>query len=266
ENDLGTTSLAILYLSFTLFSLVPSSMVKVLGLKNALVLGTTGYWLFIVANLKSSWFVLHACISKVVGNLVSLALLRGGKAYVWSGFTKHIVRPALRESGLVEQWQCMGLLVQCEALYKVVSKQNVYRVLADFWVVYIWPILNHSVCFWWSSSSDSCSFMASAKIQLTSSALGSVYLLIMAAIWATGNGVFSTQLNALLGMLFRHNMDVAFAQLRIWQNASTALVFFLSPHITFQAMPLVMIITLLFLVLAFMFLTLYIEKAFALEP
>uniref|UniRef100_A0A1D1XDB3 UNC93-like protein 3 n=1 Tax=Anthurium amnicola TaxID=1678845 RepID=A0A1D1XDB3_9ARAE len=58
EHDLGTTSMGILYLSFTLFSLVAPPMVRVLGSKNALLLGTTGYWLFIASNLKPSWYTL----------------------------------------------------------------------------------------------------------------------------------------------------------------------------------------------------------------
>ena len=56
EEDLGTTSLGILYLSFTFFSLVAALVVRALGTKNALILGTTGYWLFIAANLKPTWY------------------------------------------------------------------------------------------------------------------------------------------------------------------------------------------------------------------
>ncbi|KAF9592123.1 hypothetical protein IFM89_011961 [Coptis chinensis] len=55
EENLGTTSLGILYISFTVFSLFASSVVRSLGSKNSLILGTTGYWLFIAANLKPSW-------------------------------------------------------------------------------------------------------------------------------------------------------------------------------------------------------------------
>ncbi|XP_057514019.1 UNC93-like protein 3 isoform X3 [Actinidia eriantha] len=58
EADLGTISLGILYLSFTVFSLVASLVVRSLGSKNALVLGTTGYWLFIAANLWPSWYTM----------------------------------------------------------------------------------------------------------------------------------------------------------------------------------------------------------------
>lgn len=55
EKNLGTTSLGILYLSFAFFSLVASSVVQALGSKNSLILGTTGYWLFIAAHLKPTW-------------------------------------------------------------------------------------------------------------------------------------------------------------------------------------------------------------------
>ncbi|XXG54813.1 hypothetical protein AAC387_Pa03g2599 [Persea americana] len=46
EHDLATTSLGIIYISFTLFSLMASPMVRMLVSKRALVLGTRGYWLF----------------------------------------------------------------------------------------------------------------------------------------------------------------------------------------------------------------------------
>lgn len=55
EQDLGTTSLGILYLSFTFFSVVSSLVVRVLGPKKALIIGSTGYWLYVAANLKPNW-------------------------------------------------------------------------------------------------------------------------------------------------------------------------------------------------------------------
>jgi len=36
--------------------MVASLVVRLMGSKNALVLGTTGYWLFVAANLKPSWY------------------------------------------------------------------------------------------------------------------------------------------------------------------------------------------------------------------
>jgi hypothetical protein len=52
EGDLGTVSLGILYTSFTLFSVVAR-----MGPSRALVVGTTGYLLFILANLVPAWCV-----------------------------------------------------------------------------------------------------------------------------------------------------------------------------------------------------------------
>ncbi|GMP50730.1 hypothetical protein CsSME_00017229 [Camellia sinensis var. sinensis] len=54
-EDLGTISLGILYSSFMVFSFFASLVVRFLGTKNALVVGTTGCWLFIAANLKPTW-------------------------------------------------------------------------------------------------------------------------------------------------------------------------------------------------------------------
>jgi hypothetical protein len=56
EGDLGTVSLGILYTSFTLFSVVAR-----MGPSRALVVGTTGYLFFILANLVPAWCV--QCLS-----------------------------------------------------------------------------------------------------------------------------------------------------------------------------------------------------------
>ncbi|XP_028098724.1 UNC93-like protein 3 [Camellia sinensis] len=57
EEDIGTISLGILYLSFMVFSFFASLVVRFLGTKNALVLETAGYWLFIAVNLKPTWYM-----------------------------------------------------------------------------------------------------------------------------------------------------------------------------------------------------------------
>ncbi|CAI9098189.1 OLC1v1034798C1 [Oldenlandia corymbosa var. corymbosa] len=137
DGNLGTISLGILYLSFTFFSMIASAVVGTLGSRNALVLGTTGYWLFIAANLKPTWYTMipaslylgftasiiwvaegtyltstarsHAKLHDLpegtvigkfngefwfmfashqfVGNLITVALLRGGKEGSVSGTT-----------------------------------------------------------------------------------------------------------------------------------------------------------------------------------
>ncbi|KAF2557275.1 hypothetical protein F2Q68_00018051 [Brassica cretica] len=58
NKELGTISLGILYVSFMFCSMVASLVVRFLGSKNALILGTSGYWLFVAANLKPSWITM----------------------------------------------------------------------------------------------------------------------------------------------------------------------------------------------------------------
>uniref|UniRef100_A0A5B7AJJ7 Putative UNC93-like protein 3 n=1 Tax=Davidia involucrata TaxID=16924 RepID=A0A5B7AJJ7_DAVIN len=377
EDDLGTISLGILYTSFTVFSLVASLVVRMLGSKNALVLGTTGYWLFIAANLKPTWYTMvpaslylgfaasiiwvgqgtyltstarsHAsdcnlhegtvignfngefwgvfASHQFVGNLISLALLRDGtggstsgttllyilflcsmtlgtilmcflhkrdgkaeegqpdssvsssvvslsksiitplfdvrmlliiplfaysglqQAFVWAEFTKDIVTPALGVSGVGGAMAVYGafdalcslaagrLTSGLTSITLIVSGGAFFQA-----IVLLWLLLSYSV---------------------TGGVLRIIYPLLIAAIWGIGDGVFNTQLNALLGMLFKHDMEGAFAQLKLWQSASIAVVFFMSPYISLHVMLVVMLAALFISVAAFLFLTLQVERAFS---
>ncbi|KAF5476020.1 hypothetical protein F2P56_007767 [Juglans regia] len=379
EQDLGTTSLGILYLSFTFFSLVASVVVRGLGSKNALVLGTTGYWLFIAANLKPTWYTMvpaslylgfaasiiwvgqgtyltstarsHArdynvhegtvignfngefwgmfASHQFIGNLISLAVLGDGtegstsnttllyvvflgsmtlgtilmcfltkrnhngedgspdhsvglystvvsllksvvsllsdvrmlliipliaysglqQAFVWAEFTKEIVTPALGVSGVGGAMAVYGafdaicsltagrLTSGLTSITLIVSGGAVIQAIVFLWILLIY--------------------------RLTSGVLGIMYPLLMAAILGIGDGVFNTQLNALLGILFKHDMEGAFAQLKVWQSASTAVVFFLSPYISLKVMLLVMLAALGLSYSGFLLLTLKVEKAFS---
>lgn len=65
EDDLGTVSMGTVYTSFTLFSVASSPVVTRIGPKRALVVGTSGYVLFILANLVPSWCVRHGRVSRI---------------------------------------------------------------------------------------------------------------------------------------------------------------------------------------------------------
>ncbi|MCL7035713.1 hypothetical protein MKW94_026732 [Papaver nudicaule] len=380
EQDLGTTTLGILYVSFTFFSLFASTTVRMLGSKNALILGSTGYWLYVAANLIPSWYslvpaaiYLGFCASIIwvgegtyltstarshskdyqlhegtiigsfngvffgyfashqfVGNLISLALLRDGKegsttgttllfvvflgfmtlgsilmcflnkrdddgrdrgtpksssnfldsvvslwdlvvaplldkrmlliiplfaysglqqAFVWAEFTKEIVKPALGVSGVGGSMAVYGVFDAISSLVSgaitsglssitLITSSGAFVQL----VVLLWILLGYSA---------------------TTGALGYVYPLLMAAMLGAGDGIFNTQLNAMLGILFKDDTEGAFAQLKVWQSASIAVVFFLYPHITLQAMIIIMIVALVLAVVCFLFLTLHLEKAFS---
>lgn len=378
EDDLGTTSLGILYLSFTFFSLVASPVVRALGSKNALILGTTGYWLFIAANLKPTWYTMvpaslymgfaasiiwvgqgtyltstartHArdnslhegtvighfngefwgvfACHQFVGNLVSLALLsngtggstsgttllftvflvivtlgiilmcflhkRGGKeeedpqdsslnfyalvlslsktvirplydvrmlliiplmaysglqqAFVWAEYTKYIVTPTLGVSGV---GAAMAVYGACDAICSLVAGRFTSGLKSITIIVSAGTFI-HAIIFLWL-------LLIYSPV---SGVLGTVYPLIMAAALGIGDGVFMTQLSALLGIFFKHDTEGAFAQLKVWQSAIISVVFFVSPYISLQAMLVVMLVVLCVSYGAFIFLSLR-EKAFS---
>ncbi|XP_072975594.1 UNC93-like protein 3 [Typha angustifolia] len=372
EGDLGTVSLGILYLSFTLFSVVASPVVRALGSKRSLVLGTTGYLLFIAANLKPSWYTMvpaslylgftasiiwvgegtyltSAALShakdynlhegtvigsfngefwgmfashQVIGNLITLALLRDGKegdgvtgknllfvvflgcmvvgvilmcflskrdekgddlpirpslksllklvvaplldkrmlliipliaysglqqAFVWAEYTKYIVTPALGISGVGGAMAIYGAADAVCSLFAGRLTTGLYSITL---IVSGGAFLQAFVLLWLLFGYST-----------PSGVLAYVYPLIIGAIWGVGDGVLNTQLSALLGMLFKDDKEAAFAQLKVWQCASIAVVFFLTPYITLQALMLVMVVTLCISIAGFLFLTLLVEKS-----
>ncbi|KAK9126923.1 hypothetical protein Scep_015769 [Stephania cephalantha] len=340
-QNLGTTSLGILYVSFTFFSLVASPMVRSLGTKNALILGSTGYWLFIAANLIPSWYTMvpaalymgfaasiiwvgqgtyltstarsHAEDFKVhegtvigkfngefwgmfashqfVGNLFSLFLLGDEEVLITTGicvvnikfmllldvtvpisfnsypsmfscyvidnavfqiraeYTKHIVRPAIGESGVGGAMAVYGAF---DAVCSLAAGRLTSGLPSITLIVSGGALIQAIVLLW-----------ILLKYSIVSGVLGVVYPLVMAAMLGMGDAVFNTQLNALLGLLFRDDTEGAFAQLKVWQSATIAVVFFVGPFVSLQAMVLVMIGVLGVSMAAFLFLMLYSEKAFS---
>ncbi|XP_020680415.1 UNC93-like protein 3 [Dendrobium catenatum] len=372
EQGLGTTSMGILYLSFTFFSVFASVVVRWLGSKKALVLGTTGYLLFIASNLKPLWYTMvpasfylgftasiiwvgqgtyltsaarrHAkdcklhegtvignfngefwgffASTQVIGNLISLLLLQDGneggsptgtgllftiflgcmifgailmcflskrdekedallshtsirhllksvvvplletrilliiplmvysglqQAFVWAEFTKKIVKPAIGMSGV---GGAMAVYGAADAISSLLAGRYTSGLSSVTIIVSVGSFLQISVLLWLLFG-----------YSLSPGVLGSVLPLLIGAIWGVGDGVFNTQLNALFGMLFKHDTEAIFAQFKVWQSAAIAVVFFLSPAIGLEAMVIVMIVALFIAISAFLFLTLHIEKS-----
>ncbi|GMP96572.1 hypothetical protein CsSME_00045145 [Camellia sinensis var. sinensis] len=171
------------------------------------------------------------------------------QAFVWAEYTKYIAEPALGESGvggaMAVYWAfdaicslAMGRLTSGLKSITLIVCAGAFIQL----IVLLWLLLKYSV---------------------TSGVLGILYPLIMAAALGIGDGIFNTQLNALLGMLFKHDMEGAFAQLKVWQCVSIAVVFFVSPYISLHAMLVVMLVAVCISVGGFLFLILMVEKAFS---
>ncbi|GFP98361.1 unc93-like protein 3 [Phtheirospermum japonicum] len=372
EGDLGTISLGILYVSFACFSIVASLVVRKLGAKNALILGTTGYWLFTAANLKPSWYTMvptslymgfaasiiwvgqgtyltsaahsHANDNKLhegtvignfngefwgmfglhqlVGNLVTLAMLRDEKgggtggttllfivflcsmtlgtilmcflskrdgkeerrqeapvtfsasvgsllksilkllldvrillviplmaysglqqAFVWAEYTKEIVKPTLGERGV-------GGAMTVYGLFDAIVSRLTSGLSSITIIVSGGALIQLSVLLW-----------VLLKYSVSGGLLGTLVPLLIGALWGIGDGVLNTQLSALLGILFKHDLEGAFAQLKLWQSVSIAVIFFISTSISLQTMVVIMMVALCISVAGFLFLTLKVEKA-----
>ncbi|KAL2509511.1 UNC93-like protein 3 [Forsythia ovata] len=377
EGDLGNISLGILYLSFAVFSVVASLVVRKLGSKNAVILGSTGYWLFIAANLKPNWYTmvpaslflgfaasiiwvgqgtyltstahshandyhLHegAVIGKfngefwgmfachqLVGNLITLALLRDGKggktsgttllfvmflcsstlgtilmcflskrngkeeelrdssatfsssvvsllrtilallldiriilvipllaysglqqAFVWAEYTKYLIKPTLGERGVGGAMAVYGVF---DAICSLTAGRLTSGLSSITIIVSLGAFIQAIVLF-----------LLLLNYSISGGLLGTLYLLLIGGMWGIGNGVLNTQLSAFLGILFKHDLEGAFAQLKLWQSISIAVVYFLSSYISFQTMVVIMLTALCISVIGFLFLTLKIERVF----
>ncbi|KAF5953786.1 hypothetical protein HYC85_006642 [Camellia sinensis] len=178
------------------------------------------------------------------------------QAFVWAEYTKYIEEPALGESGVGGAMAVYG----------------VFDAIVNS--VYIWNMCQcslargrltsglKSITMCWSFHSLNCTALASTEVQflltvplcsVTSGVLGILYPLLMAATLGIGDGIFKTQLNALLGMLFKHDMACV----------SIAVVFFVSPYVSLHAVLVVMLVAVCISVVGFLFLTLMVEKAFS---
>lgn len=62
--------------------------------------------------------------------------------------------------------------------------------------------------------------------------------------------------------LYLWKQEGAFAQLKVWQSAAIAIVFFLSPYISLQAMVIVMLVMVCVSLVSFLFLALKVENVF----
>ncbi|XP_057438432.1 UNC93-like protein 3 [Lotus japonicus] len=381
EQNLGTTSLGILYLSFTIFSVFASLVVRNLGSKNSLIIGTTGYLFYLAANLKPNWYTLvptylflgfcasitwvgqgtyltstarnHArdnnllegtvigdfngefwsvyAIHQFIGSLITFALLSDGKegstngatllfavllfvmtfgailifflrkrsdnskgtyehseagggaceysslkslcrsltsalfdvkmlliiplitysglqqAFVWADFTKYVVTPAIGVSGV-------GTAMAAYGAFDGICSLTAGRLTSDLTSIV-------TIVSFGASVQAVVLILLLLDFSIPSGLLGTLYLLFLAALLGIGNGVLMTQLNALLGMLFKHDMEGAFAQLRIWQSATIAIMFFLSPNISFETVVVTMLALLCFSLCSFLWLALKVGKA-----
>nr|POE80294.1 isoform 2 of unc93-like protein 3 [Quercus suber] len=236
EEDLGTTSLGILYVSFTFFSMVASMVVRGLGSKNALVLGTTGYWLFLAANLKPSWYTMVPA-SVYLGFAASIIWVGQG-TYLTSTARSHARDYNLHEGTVIGKFngEFWGLFASHQFVGNLIS----LALLSD------------------GTEGSTSGTTLLYVVFLCSMTLGTI---LMCFLTKKTDEVESRQPDS--SVSFYSNVEGAFAQLKVWQSASIAVVFFLSPYISLKAMVAIMLAALCISYAGFLFLTLKVEKAFS---
>ncbi|RLN27514.1 UNC93-like protein 3 isoform X2 [Panicum miliaceum] len=168
------------------------------------------------------------------------------QAFVWAVFTKSIVTPVLGISGV---GGAMAIYGAADVVCSLIAGRLTSGLHSAASIVSVGAILQAVVLF--------CPM---------SGLLGAAIPLFIGALWGVGDGVLNTQLSALLGLLFEDVKEAAFAQLKVWQSGAIAVIFFLSPNITLQAMLILMTTSLFISFGSFMFLTLVVEKSSTVRP
>jgi hypothetical protein len=125
DENLGSLSLALLYTSFTAFAAVGSAVVRRMGSRRALVVGTSGYLLFIAANLAPSWYaprLNHLCLSpfSTAAGLTGISLGGSLRRIVGAIESSHPVRSRVWES-LSDRKNSSGMLLGNRGVFDVVA-------------------------------------------------------------------------------------------------------------------------------------------------
>ncbi|KAJ0771552.1 putative UNC93-like protein 3, plant [Helianthus annuus] len=249
-NTSGTTLLFTIFLgSMTLGMLLMSFLKKrdveeTEGERDA----SFGFYTFLVSLWKQVVTPLCDMRLLLIVPLIAFSGLR--QAFVWAEFTKYYVQPSLGESGVGGAMAVYGAF---DAICSLVAGRFTSGLTSITLIVSGGAFLQGGVLIWLLNYSEPTGI------------LRLVYPLLIAAIWGIGNGVLMTQLNALLAMLFK-DMEGMFAQLKFWQSASTAVVFFLSPYISLQTMLFLLLAAFSFSLAGFLFLVLKVEKVFSYHP
>ncbi|CAK9871435.1 unnamed protein product [Sphagnum jensenii] len=359
-DGLGSTSLAVLYLSLTISSLGAPFVVMRLGSKNAILFALSGYWIFIVANLFPSWYTMipasiyegftgsilwvaqgtyltfaaksHAAVcniteataignfngqfwslfasNQVIGNLITLALLQFAKS--------SSVDPSMTTPGVVQLFivflgsMAVGTvfacllrphdqictseqpLLQSDSVNSVICNRSFVKsgfsllfekkmllliliflymglqrafIWGDFtrdiitpafgvsWVGGVMAVYSAAdaigslVAGKYSTGLVSIAIITSAgaitqavvliiffwKQEYTTGWTDCALLVGLSIAWGVGDATFQTQIGALLGILYPHDTEAAFAQLKIWESAGTSVAFFVSTHMDLVA-------------------------------
>lgn len=99
DQNLGSVSLGVLYLSLTVCSVGAAYPVRWLGSKRGILLGLSGYWIYIMANIFPSWYTMIPA-ALFLGFTASLLWVAEG-TYITCAAKSHAAQVKLSEESVI---------------------------------------------------------------------------------------------------------------------------------------------------------------------
>lgn len=121
EGNLGAVSMGILYASFTVSAMVAAPAVRRLGSRGALVVGTSGYAVFILANLLPTWRTMVP--ASVYLGFTSSVMWVGQGTYLTSAALSHAAEKKLPEGQVLGRFngEFWGLFASTQVIGNLIS-------------------------------------------------------------------------------------------------------------------------------------------------
>uniref|UniRef100_A0ACD5Y9D0 Uncharacterized protein n=1 Tax=Avena sativa TaxID=4498 RepID=A0ACD5Y9D0_AVESA len=121
DGNLGAVSMGIVYVSFTVFAAMAAAVVRGLGSRGALLLGTSGYALFILANLHPTWYTMVP--ASVYLGFTSSIMWVGQGTYLTSAALSHATENKLNDGQVLGRFngEFWGMFASTQVIGNLIS-------------------------------------------------------------------------------------------------------------------------------------------------
>ncbi|CAM0949533.1 unnamed protein product [Alopecurus aequalis] len=121
DGNLGAVSMGIVYVSFTVFAATAAAVVRGLGSRGALVLGTSGYALFILANLLPAWYTMVP--ASIYLGFTSSIMWVGQGTYLTSAAFSHATENKLNDGQVLGRFngEFWGMFASTQVIGNLIS-------------------------------------------------------------------------------------------------------------------------------------------------
>lgn len=121
DGNLGAVSMGIVYVSFTVFAATAAAVVRGLGSRGALLLGTSGYALFILANLHPTWYTMVP--ASIYLGFASSIMWVGQGTYLTSAAFSHATENKLNDGQVLGRFngEFWGMFASTQVIGNLIS-------------------------------------------------------------------------------------------------------------------------------------------------